>query len=281
MKTKEVINELTTLIGGRALHPVTHIPGGFTAIPSSEAFAHLLEKLKKIRPLAKEAVKDVSQFEVPDFHSDSEYLALSADGGYAVNEGRIISTKGLDINVEDYHQTFEESEVSYAFAKKSIVKERGSFMVGALARLNNKFDRLQNRTKILARQVGFNIPSDNPFHNNLAQSLEIVDGIERCIQLIESNRFKDEDFHVRIKPGEGASVTEAPRGLLFHWYRINRKGVVEQANIVTPTSHNFRNIEKDLTELVRQNKDKGPDQIRLMCEKLVRAYDPCFSCSVH
>ena len=154
-------------------------------------------------------------------------------------------------------------------------------MVGALARLNNKFDKLQSRTKILAEQVGFKIPSDNPFHNNLAQSLEVVDGIERCIQLIESTRFEYEDFHVRIKPGEGGSVTEAPRGLLFHWYKINRKGIVEKANIVTPTSHNFRNIEKDLTKLVELNKNKEPDRIKLLCEKLVRAYDPCFSCSVH
>ena len=281
IKAKEVMNELTALIGGRALHPVTHVPGGFTAVPSNEAFGIVLEKLKKIRPLAKQVVQDVSQFEVPDFHCDSEYVCLSADDEYAVNEGRIVSTKGLDIAVDDYHRAFEESEVSYAFAKKSTIKKRGSFLVGALARLNNKFDKLQRRTKTLAKQIGFEIPSDNPFHNNLAQSIEVVDGIERCIQLIESTRFEYEDFHVRIKPGAGGSVTEAPRGLLFHWYKINRKGIVEKANIVTPTSHNFRNIEKDLTKLVELNKNKEPDRIKLLCEKLVRAYDPCFSCSVH
>jgi sulfhydrogenase subunit alpha len=281
MKMKEVMNELTGLIGGRALHPVTYMPGGFTAVPSNEAFASILEKLKKIRPLAKEVVKDVSQFNVPDLHCDSEYLALAGDGEYAVNEGRIISTKGLDIAVEDYYKVFEESQVSYAFAKKTTIKKRSSFMVGALARLNNKFDKLQSRTKTLANQVGMKIPSDNPFHNNMAQSLEVVDGIERCIQLIESNKFEDEDFRVRIQPGAGGSVTEAPRGLLFHWYQINRKGVVEKANIVTPTSHNFLNIEKDLKKLVERNKDKEPDRIRLLCEQLVRAYDPCFSCSVH
>jgi sulfhydrogenase subunit alpha len=183
--------------------------------------------------------------------------------------------------VEDYYKVFEESQVSYAFAKKTTIKKRSSFMVGALARLNNKFDKLQSRTKTLANQVGMKIPSDNPFHNNMAQSLEVVDGIERCIQLIESNKFEDEDFRVRIQPGAGGSVTEAPRGLLFHWYQINRKGVVEKANIVTPTSHNFLNIEKDLKKLVERNKDKEPDRIRLLCEQLVRAYDPCFSCSVH
>jgi sulfhydrogenase subunit alpha len=281
MKMKEVMNELTGLIGGRALHPVTHMPGGFTAVPSNEAFASVLEKLKKIRPLAKEVVKDIAKFDVPELHCESEYAALAGDGEYALNEGRIISTKGLDIAVEDYYQEFEESQVDYAFAKKSTIKKRSSLMSGALARLNNKFDKLQSQTKTLASQVGMKIPSDNPFHNNLAQSLEVVDGIERCVQLIESNKFEDEHFRVRIQPGAGGSMTEAPRGLLFHWYQINSKGVVEKANIVTPTSHNFLNIEKDLKKLVQANKDKEPDQIRLLCEQLVRAYDPCFSCSVH
>lgn len=281
MKMKEVMNELTGLIGGRALHPVTLMPGGFTATPSNEAFASVLKKLKEIRPQAKKVVEDVWRFDVPDFHCDSEYAALDDDGEYAVNRGRIVSTKGLDITIEDYYQTFEESQVDYAFAKKSTIKKRASFMVGALARLNNKFDKLQDRTKTLANQIDFKIPSNNPFHNNLAQSLEIVDGIERCIQLIESIHPEDQDFRVSVKPGEGGSVTEAPRGLLFHWYKINRKGIIEQANIVTPTSHNFQNIEKDLEKLVSQNKDKERNEIRLLCEQLVRAYDPCFSCSVH
>lgn len=281
MRMKEVMNELTALIGGRALHPVTHLPGGFTAIPSNEAFSCILKNLQRIRPLAKEVVKDVSRFKVPDFHSNSEYVALAAENEYALNEGRIISTKGLDIALQDYLEFFRESEVSYAFSKKSTIANRSSFMVGALARLNNKFDKLHNRTKALAKEISFQVPNDNPFHNMLAQSIEVVDGIEQCMQLIKSNTFEDEDIDIRIRPGEGGSITEAPRGLLFHWYKINKKGVVEQANLVTPTSHNFQNIEKDLKKLVAENKNRKRDQIRLLCEQLVRAYDPCFSCSVH
>jgi coenzyme F420-reducing hydrogenase alpha subunit len=281
MKMKEILNGLTALIGGRAPHPVTHLPGGFTAVPSREALTSFAEKLKQIKPAAIEVVKDVCRFSLPEFHCDSEYVALAGDNEYTFNEGRIVSTKGLDITVDEYPSIFRESEVGYAFTKKSAIAKRSSFMVGSLARLNNKFDKLQDRTKKLAEEIGFQTPSDNPFHNNLAQGLEVVDGIERCIQLIESNTFEDEDLHIKVKAGEGGSVTEAPRGLLYHWYRINEKGVVEQANIVTPTSHNFQNIEKDLRELVAQNRNKERDQIRLLCEQLVRAYDPCFSCSVH
>ncbi len=281
VKMKDVMNSLTAVIGGRALHPVTHLPGGFTAIPSMDQLDDVLHRLKKIRPLAKQVVKDVSAFRVPEFHSESEYVALGSDAEYAINEGRIVSTKGLDISADDYHSFFRESEVAYSYAKRSTVAGHSSFMVGALARLNNKFDRLQKKTKKVAEECGFAPPRYNPFHNNLAQSLEVVDGIERCIRLIESNTFQDETNTVNIRPGEGASVTEAPRGLLYHWYRVNRKGIVEKANIVTPTSHNFLSIEKDLKKLVREHGNRSRDEIRLLCEQLVRAYDPCFSCSVH
>jgi len=183
--------------------------------------------------------------------------------------------------VADYLDVFNESEVSYAFAKKSILRENGSFMVGALARLNLKFDCLQPATQALARTVGAPVPSDNPFHNHLAQALEVVDCIERCIQILHSQRFEDEDPLAMVQAGAGGAATEAPRGLLFHGYRINQRGTVEKATIVTPTSHNFQNMEKDLRQLVEQNPELDKDHLRLLCEQLVRAYDPCFSCSVH
>lgn len=281
LKMKDVINELTALIGGRALHPVTLMPGGFTNIPKKSDFSSILRKLKEIKNEAKEVVGDIIRLKIPNFHSDSEYVSLNKEDEYAINEGRIFSSLGLDISVDDYRDYFQESQVDYAMAKQSVIKGRSSFMVGALARLNIKFDKLQEETKLLAKGIGFNVPNNNPFCNNLAQSLEVFDGIVRCIRLIESNSFKDEEINIEIRAGEGGAVTEAPRGLLYHWYRINRKGVVEEANIVTPTSHNFLNIEKDLKKIVKENIHKKRDQLRLICEELIRAYDPCFSCSVH
>jgi len=281
LKMKEVINELTGLIGGRALHPVTHLPGGFTHIAPAADFSAMVKKVRNIRKDAADVVKDIASLEVPDFHSDSEYVALDSQGEYAIHKGAIVSSGGLRISVDEYRGHFEESQVPYAFAKKSVVKGRPSFMVGALARANIKFDRLHDEAKALAGKAGVTFPCDNPFYNNLAQALEIVNGIERCIELIESNVFKDEDRHVELHSGEGGSVTEAPRGLLYHWYRIDRQGVVEKADIVTPTSHNFLSIEKDLKKLVKENSDKKRVEIITLCEKLVRAYDPCFSCSVH
>ncbi|MEJ2744069.1 MAG: nickel-dependent hydrogenase large subunit [bacterium] len=281
LKMKEVMNGLTALIGGRALHPVTHMPGGFTSMPDDVDCRAAIEKLKDILPDAERVIEVVAQFQVPDFHPRSECVALWKKGEYVFNEGRIMSTEGLDIPVEEYARHFKESQVPYAMAKQSVIRRRGSFMVGALARMHLKFDELQDGTKALAGKVGFSTPCDNPYYNNLAQALEVYDGILNCIQLLESHTVKDEKRQVKVKSGEGGAVTEAPRGLLYHWYRIDEKGVVEKANLVTPTSHNFLNIEKDLKQLVDENRQKNRDELRLLCEELVRAYDPCFSCSVH
>jgi coenzyme F420-reducing hydrogenase alpha subunit len=281
LRLKNVVNELSGIIGGRPLHPVTHLPGGFTSVPNPEEFGAILEKLKSIRGDAEQVVRDVADYQFPEFFAPCEHVALNTGGRYAINEGHICSDRGLDIAVDDYDAHFQEWEVPYAFAKQSAIAGRGIFRVGALSRLNTKFDELMDRTKALAHEVGLREPNNNPFYNNLAQSLEIVEGLEQCIQILESRVFEDEEIHAHPEAGAGGAATEAPRGLLYHWYKINRRGVVEQAKIVTPTSHNFLVIERDLKELVAEHRDLERDKLRLLCEQLVRAYDPCFSCSVH
>jgi sulfhydrogenase subunit alpha len=281
IRMKEVVNRLSGIIGGRALHPVTHLPGGFTSIPDPEEVGEILEQLKSIRHDAEQVVRDVADFQFPAFHAPCEHVALDQAEQYAINEGRIVSDQGMDISVDDYDAHFTEWEVPYAFAKQSAIAGEAIFRVGALARLNNKFANLQDRTRSLAADVGFRSPHSNPFYNNLAQSLEIVDGLEQCIRILETTRFEEEERYASPERGEGGAATEAPRGLLYHWYRLNRRGVVEQAKIVTPTSHNFLAIERDLKELVTQHQDLDRQKLRLLCEQLIRAYDPCFSCSVH
>ncbi|MCL5278339.1 MAG: nickel-dependent hydrogenase large subunit [Planctomycetes bacterium] len=283
IRMKNVMNHLSGLIGGRPLHPVTHLPGGFTSIPHPDEFGGVLEELRSIRADAEQAVRDVVDFQLPEFFAPCENVALNTENRYSFNEGRIVSDRGLDISVDDYDAHFKEWEVPYAFAKQSAIAGRNIFRVGALARLSNKFDELADRTKSLAHEVcaGLREPNHNPFNNNLAQSLEIVEGIEQCIGILESRVFEEEEIDASPEPGAGGAATEAPRGLLYHWYRINRKGVVEQAKIVTPTAHNFLVIERDLKELVSERRDLDRGKLRLLCEQLVRAYDPCFSCSVH
>ncbi len=281
MRMKKIMNDLTATIGGRALHPVSAVVNGFTDLPSPPALKKLHQDLEKIESDAVKTVRLISELSFPNFLRKTEYVALKADSRYAIMEGSIVSSEGLDIPEEDYEEYFEEEEVSYSMAKRAKVKGRSSLMVGALARLNLKFDQLSPSVKKLAQEVGFRIPNYNSFHNNLAQSLEVLYGIQECRQILENLKLSPEDNSYRVRAGDGGALSEAPRGLLYHRYVINARGVIEKVNIVTPTVHNFANIEEDMRHLVRQNSDLPERKIALLCEMLVRAYDPCFSCSVH
>ena len=282
LKIKEAVNGITAMIGGRALHPVTQVPGGFTAVPGRNAVREAVRALQAVENDARQVVRDVALLKVPDFHSTSEYVALDTEEEYAINGGLLVSNKGLRVSPDQYKATFAERQVRHATAKQSVIRGRGSFMVGALARLHIKYDKLQNETKTLAREAGWALPDDNPFHNISAQALEIFDGIQRCIYLLEAFPFRDKAREpVKITAGQGRALTEAPRGLLYHEYAIDGRGIVTAADIVTPTSQNFLNMENDLKKLVAENRDRDTAALRLLCEKLVRAYDPCFSCSVH
>jgi coenzyme F420-reducing hydrogenase alpha subunit len=154
-------------------------------------------------------------------------------------------------------------------------------MVGALARLNLNLDKLHPDAQKAAREAGFTPPVNNPYMNIMAQAIEAVHCVYECIELLHKIEGKDYYIKPRIQEGFGSAVTEAPRGLLCHQYFINRRGVVEKANIVTPTAHNFLGLEENLKKLITRNIDMPQADLTLQCEMLVRAYDPCFSCSVH
>lgn len=282
LKMKDAMNKVAETIGGRGLHPVSLVVNGFTKTPKRDDLVSLAIGIEEVVPLARRTVELVAGLPYPELRPDTEFLGIHAPEEYAVNEGRIVSSKGWDADAHDYPSLFEEKETSYAMAKKSFARNGSSFMVGALARLNLKFENLHEETKRLAREVGVEMPDSNPFHNNLAQALELHDGMLECVRLLKEIAPHKEDLRVEVRAGEGMALTEAPRGLLMHRYAVNRKGVIEYANLVTPTSHNFANLERDLHLLATKfSMEDEEGDLRSKCEKLVRAYDPCFSCSVH
>jgi sulfhydrogenase subunit alpha len=279
---KEAINAVGERIGGRALHPISMVINGFTALPSLKDLEFLSRGIERVLPLARETASMMTSLPYPDLRADSLYVALREMEEFAVNEGRLVSSGGLDADVHDYPRLFREEQVPYAMAKKSFTREGSPFMVGALARMNLKFDQYRPETRALAEELGISAPDTNPFHNNMAQALEIYEGFHECLELLSSITPKKEDLKHRVREGEGMAVTEAPRGLLMHRYAVNKRGFIEKADLRTPTSHNFACMEKDLRLLVhRFPREDESGSLRLKCEKLIRAYDPCFSCSVH
>jgi sulfhydrogenase subunit alpha len=281
IRLKEAVNNITALFGGRPLHPVSMIVGGFTKVPSRDEIGRMIKQLEDIKKDALETVKMISGLNYPDFKNNTEYVALFNKNDYAINEGTIASISGLKVEVGDYHYYFEENEVLYSNAKRTVLKGKDPIMVGALSRLNIKFDMLHTEAKKTAEKIGFKILEKNPYLNNVAQAIEIVHSIWECIELLDSLSIKDFFIKVNVKEGSGSAVTEAPRGMLYHQYELDRRGVIERANIVTPTAYNFLSLEESLKKLVNENIDKPVEELSLLCEMLVRAYDPCFSCSVH
>ncbi len=281
IRLKEAVNSVTALFGGRPLHPVAIVAGGFTKVPSRDEIGRLIKKLEDIKEDALETVKMVSRLNYPDFKNNTEYVAIFNKNDYAINEGTITSISGLNAEIDDYHSYFEEEEVSYSKAKRTVLKGKEPIMVGALSRLNIKFYMLHPEAKKAAEKIGFKILQKNPYLNNVAQAIEIVHSIWECIELLDSLSIKDFFIKVNVKEGSGSAATEAPRGMLYHQYELNGRGIIERANIVTPTAYNFLSLEESLKKLVNENIDKPVEELSLLCEMLVRAYDPCFSCSVH
>jgi sulfhydrogenase subunit alpha len=281
LRMKDVMNDITALFGGRALHPVAMVVGGFTGSISKDMIGMMVGELESIKGDAIEMLRVISELPFPDLSYESDFVAIHNPPDYAVNEGSIVTDKGINVKEDDYYTLFEEDEVSYSNAKRTVLKGGGSLMSGALARMNIKFDMLHEDAKRAARDIGFHLPDRNPFHNNIGQAIEIVHGISRCIDLLEELSAEKPEVQIKVRGGEGLAITEAPRGLLCHHYVLNRRGVVEKADIITPTAHNFMGMEENLRNLVQQHIHEKKQEISLKCEMLVRAYDPCFSCSVH
>jgi sulfhydrogenase subunit alpha len=281
LRLKEAVNNVTAVFGGRPLHPVSMVVGGFTKLPSRDMIGKSIKGLESVKEDALDTVKMVSELNYPELKNNVEYVAIMSKDDYEVNEGMITSSSGLEAEVDNYHSYFKEKEVPYSNAKRTVLKGKEPIMVGALSRLKIKFDKIHPEAKRAASMIGFDIMDKNPFLNNTAQALEVVHGIWRCIELLETLSYGDFFIKPEVKEGAGSSITEAPRGLLYHQYELNKRGVIEKANLVTPTAYNFLSLEESLKKLVNENMDKPIAELKLLCEMLVRAYDPCFSCSVH
>ena len=285
LRTKKLANDMVRMIGGRAVHPIRTVVGGFTKIPSEDEMLQMKEMLKTAYPDLEASLEVLKTLDLPDFERETEYISLSNPVDYAHYEGNIKSTDGWEIDPMDYLDKIKEKVVQHSTAKHCWA-DRDSYMVGALSRFNNNYDQLSDNAKRHAEELGLKAPCYNTFMNNIAQFVEIIHSIDDSIRLIDEllEEGMDEDkAMVEIKPkaGRGVGAVEAPRGLLIHDYTYNDNGKIEKANLIIPTNMNYGNIERDMNAIVPSIIDKSEDEIRLACEMMIRAYDPCISCSTH
>ena len=282
LQLKKAGNDIVNLLGGREIHPINVCVGGFYKVPAKQEFAALAEKLKWARDAAIETVRWVAGFPFPAFEGDYEFVALRHAQEYPFNEGRLVSNKGLDIAVRDYDQYFVEEHVKHSNSLHSQLKERGSYFVGPLARYNLNFDKLSPLAQESARAAGIGAVCRNPFRSIIVRSVEIVQACDEALRIIENFEMPEKPA-VQFEPhaGTGYGCTEAPRGMLFHRYRLDDHGVILDAKIVPPTSQNQKTIESDLLRFVSANLDMKKDKLQWQCEQAIRNYDPCISCATH
>lgn len=281
---KEIGDDIVRTIGGRQVHPVTPVVGGFTKKFDRKTLADLKKRVDSHMHYALEALDMAQTFKYPDFKNATEYFALTSGINYALLSGKITSTEGVKADIQDYSLNIKEKVVSHSTAKHA-VHNKESFMVGALSRVNLEEKFLNPKAKkAIQKFKKIKLPSVNPYHINLAQTIEILHFLEECSKILEVMvHGKEPILKVPYKARESsaAGAIEAPRGTLYHYYEVDDKGIIQNCDIITPTVQNLENIEKDAEFVLENTKNLPEDERYRLLEMLVRAYDPCITCSVH
>ncbi len=287
LRLKRLANDIGDIISGRAIHPISCVPGGFTKLPTEKELIDLRQKLTEEGiPDAEFATEVVASLadKFPKFTRETEFISVYHDKEYGLYDGDIRSSDSGSYPVEKYLEITNEFIVPHSSSKHARFN-RSSYMVGALARFNNSHQLLGSKAKATADKLGLTAPCFNPYMNTVAQMVEVVHCIEDTVdlmdQLLTAGIKKEKANHEITQYGRGIAATEVPRGILFHDYTYNRQGNIETANCVIPTGQNLANIDDDMKKLVPEIINESKEEITLKLEMLVRAYDPCISCSVH
>ena len=288
MRLKGLSHEICQALVGRHTHPITMVPGGYMKLPTAGGLKKLRDHIAGFEDDVQATVDLFATLTPPDFERETEYESITNPDEYAFFKGDLMTSDGDRVDEHDYKEIIHESVVDHSSAKH-VKNKRESLMVGALARFNNNHTQLLPEAKEAAEKLGLTGPHTNPFHNNTAQIIESVhcyyDILRLLDELIEAG-IQDEKPPMEWpegRSGEGVGIVEVPRGTLVHHYEYDENGIVTGANLVIPTNQNLANIEADFRAWIPQliEAGKSQDEISHALEMLVRAYDPCISCSAH
>ena len=282
LRLKKIGNRIVTLLGGREIHPISAAVGGFYKVPTKQHLCELIEELEWALEASLETVRWAATLEFPDFEQDYEFVGLRHPDEYPLNEGRLVSNRGLDIDVAEYEDHFVELHVRHSNALHSVIRGRGSYLVGPMARFNLNFDKLPKVAQDAAVQANLRPPVRNPFRSIVVRAVELVFACTEALRILrEYEPPASPRSEVSNRPGVGQAITEAPRGILYHRYALNEKGLIIAAKIVPPTSQNQKRIEDDLREYAAQLVAWPLEEATWKCEQAIRNYDPCISCATH
>jgi len=285
LRLKQLANDGADILGGRRIHPSRVVVGGFTMLPDREELALLKERLEQAQDDLHQTVALFAGLETPEFKRECLLVSLEGKERYPFIGGKIMTSEGSVAAEEEYDRFIQEYTVKRSTAKWCKVSGK-SFAVGALARVCNNFSLLHPKAQEAAQELGVILNRTNPLYNNHAQVVECVHVVHEAQALI-GQLLDLPPFEPRVpvapRPGRGVGAVEVPRGTLYHAYTFDDSGRILSADCVIPTNQNHARIDQDIKLLARQGAAAGltDHQIEHLAQMLVRAYDPCISCSVH
>ena len=275
-------SDLMAAIGGRPVHPVTPVVGGFSRSPNRTQLDPFLPRFRRAADDILDVADWVATFDVPSMSRSSEMLALVNDLEYPLNEGVIATSTGTPFPASDFERVTEEAEVAHSTARHAHLRPGRPAVVGPLARLNLNPDRLTPLAREAAARLSWRWPEPDPFRSLAGRVIETALAVDEALSLLE--RYDPPaPAHSPVIPcaGRATWVTEAPRGLLYHRFDVDGAGLVQGARIVPPTSHNLPNMEDDVRRTVASALHRDDAELQRLCEMAVRNYDPCISCATH
>jgi len=287
LRIKKAGNSIVNVVGGREVHPINVRLGGFYRAPRSDEMAGLVDELKWARDAALETVRWSATLPFPDFEDDYDFVALRHADEYPMNEGRLVSSCGLDIAPEEYPDHFEEYQVPQSNALQSRRRtpsgaDGGAYFVGPLARWNLNADKAPALAQEAATATGIHFPNRNPYTSIVARSLEVLLALDEALRLIREYQPPPRPAVDYVpREGVGHAITEAPRGILYHRYQTDAAGLLRSATIIPPTSQNQLQMERDLMRLAPKLVELPDEEAALKAEHVIRNYDPCISCATH
>jgi sulfhydrogenase subunit alpha len=280
---KQAGNRIVAVLGGRPIHPVSVKVGGFSKVPTRAELEALRPDLQAALRHALATADWVAGFTAPSFERDERFVSLRHPTEYPMNDGRIVSSDGLDLAPTDWESAFEEEQVPWSHALQAHAADRVPYLLGPAARITLAGDQLHPIAREALGRIGLaDAIRRNPYWSIAARSIELVHAVAEALDIIDAYRPPERASQPWTpRPGTASWATEAPRGLLFHHYELDERGRIATAKIVPPTSQNQAAIEADMTSFAPAILGEPHDVATHRLEQLIRSYDPCISCATH
>ena len=286
IKLRNYIGKVLDILSGERIHPRNIIPGGFTKLPSKEKITIVAKELNSYIKDLESFIELVIDKMLIEFKRPGHYVSLYSGNDYSVISDKISIDSNYVVNKDEYDKYFIEESPSYSTSKKVLFRGSENFMVGALSRMNTNKSFMVDEAKYLLRKINTAIPSTNPYLIPLAQLIETLHMICRVIDILSEVYIKTPRVQIKLpeKESHGIGLVEAPRGTLYHSYTVDKEGRITFSNVITPTAQNTADIENSIKMYIEKKINKpitDKEYIKKECEKIIRCYDPCISCSVH